>query len=141
MTTLHPVYPESERDIAWLWKLLKERKPEQNISHDGHPVWEKHIAFVKSRPYPVWNIVYSGDLRVGMIYLTKQGEIGLHIAEKYARQGHGRAAVAELMRRYPMKRYLANVAPGNAASHAFWQAYATARVIQHTYQLDGGELK
>lgn len=141
MITLHPVHQRGDQAVMFLWKLLKERKPQQNISHDGNPVWERHVDFVKARPYPYWYLVYAAGRPVGMIYLTAEGAIGLQIAEMHHRKGYGRQAVAELIKRHPRTRYLANVAPGNLPSHAFWQAYATARVIQHTYQIDNGELK
>jgi len=139
IVTLHDAYKQGDKGVMFLWRLLKEREPAQNISHDGNPVWEKHVDWVKAKPYPYWYIIANAAGRVGMIYLTGAGEIGIQIAKQHHRKGYARAAVAELMKRHPRTHYLANVAPGNGPSHAFWQGYRSAKVIQHTYRLTNEE--
>ena len=118
MISLKPVF--SELDIAMLYELLKERTPEQSISHRVMPSFDEHMAFVLSRPYFRWYMIVERR-PVGAIYLSHQREIGLSIFRDYQRLGYGRAAVAELMRLHPGF-FLANINPNNDASIAFWKS-------------------
>lgn len=124
----------SEHDMRLLYDLLAERTPEQSISHKDMPTWEAHRAFVGSRPYAHWYLIYVPRVRiVGSIYLTHQREIGVSIFRAHQRKGHGRAAVLELMRLHP-GRFLANVNPANAASRKLWESLG-GKLLQVTYDL------
>lgn len=126
---------DNEGDLCFLYSLLQERPAEANISHRQMPSWEDHCAFVRSSPYYVWCLIMDKGERVGSIYLTHQFEIGIHIAKAHQGRGYATAAVKELMSRFPGRRFLANVAPGNEPSHQLWRKLG-GKVIQHTYELN-----
>src|SRR5580700_4473515 len=126
MIKLVDVYTEiAETRVAthFLYELLKEREPHQNISHREMPSFEEHTHFVDSHPYREWFIIFYEWRNVemgpiGAIYLSKQNEIGIFIAKEYQGKGHGKTAICLLMNRYPGERFLANIAPGNSRSLA-----------------------
>lgn len=128
-----------------LWQLLRERPPEANISHRHLPTREEHARFVASHPYRSWYLIQAGapPTFVGGCYLTRHNEIGIAILQAYQRRGFARAAVLELLRTHdPLPaiagerrgRFVANVAPGNAASQRFFASLG-ATVVQHTYEI------
>ena len=143
MTELHlssvytPPKPPSER-LALLYSLLQEREPHESISHKEMPTWTEHVAFVESRPYLAWYLMFwrRGDtnLNPGSIYLTREREVGIAVFRAYQGMGFGRAAFAELRRLHP-GRILANVNPANERSIRFFKNHG-ARLIQHTYLLE-----
>jgi RimJ/RimL family protein N-acetyltransferase len=112
---------ESRLATKFLYKLLEERDPVANISHREMPSFEKHTDFVDSLPYKAWYIVFVGDEPVGATYLTYSDEIGIFILKAHQRKGYGEAAVKLLMRMNPGKKFLANIAPGNARSIAMFE--------------------
>lgn len=117
-----------------LYDLLAERTPEQSISHKKMPTWEQHIRFIHSNPYERFFLIEENVGIVGSIYLTRLGEIGVAVFEKYRGRGFGKAAVLDLMSRYPNRRLLANVAPNNDVSAAMWESLG-GRVVQKTYEI------
>jgi len=116
-----------------LYQLLKERTPEQSISHKSMPTMQEHIDFIESRPYLAWYFIQDEDI-VGSIYLTNQREIGISIFKHYQSSGYGKEAVKALMKRYP-GRFLANVAPENEPSRDFFKGLGFKK-IQVTYEAD-----
>lgn len=48
-----------EKDIRFLYQLLKLRKPLENISHKNMPSYNEHTKFVKSKPYQKWYIIFE----------------------------------------------------------------------------------
>lgn len=128
------VYDRYEEACVFLWRLLAEREPHQNISHRGMPAWEEHCAFVLRRPYVAWYLAEADGYVRGAVYLTKQREIGIGIFK--GQRGHGYAvdAISELMRLHP-GRFLANVNPSNAASIALFRKLGFGpQPIQHTFE-------
>lgn len=121
-----------------LYELLKQREPWQSISHREMPTWEEHCAFVESRPYQAWYLVFlDGVLApVGAVYLSKRDEIGVQIFRQFQGRGLGPGAVCKLMEMHPRLYFLANVAPGNETSRAMFRAMGFG-LIQETYRLDG----
>lgn len=117
-----------------LYDLLAERPAYANISHKKMPTWEEHIRFVRSNPYRAWFLIEEDCGIVGAIYLSKQNEIGVAVFKKHQAKGYAKRAVTELNRRYPKERLLANVAPGNKVSQAFWESLG-GKVVQQTYEL------
>jgi RimJ/RimL family protein N-acetyltransferase len=114
-----------------LYDLLKERTPEQSISHKAMPTWEGHCEFVASRPYLFWYLIEDRNDYLGACYLSRQREIGISIFKDFRGCGYGREAVELLMSTHPGK-FLANVAPTNPVSaHMF--ARLGFNLIQHTY--------
>lgn len=126
-----------------LYELLKERPPEAAISHKRMPTFEEHAAFVRSKPYLAWYLIglpdhphlagYQEHTIVGSIYLTPAREVGIFIFRAYHGMGYGKEAIRLLREAHP-GRILANVAPGNAASHKFFQGLGAVK-IQETYEL------
>ena len=131
---LVPVDPLSDMHVGLLYDLLLERPHEANISHQTMPTYEQHKDFVASVPYMRWYIIRTGDVFVGSVYLTHQREIGVFIKKSHHRLGFARRAVQILMLMHPQKKFLANVAPDNAASHALFQKLG-GKIIQQTYAL------
>jgi RimJ/RimL family protein N-acetyltransferase len=117
----------------FLYELLKERDPSVNISHRKMPSFEDHVAFVDSRPYSEWFIIFVMERPVGSIYLSKQNEIGVFIAKSEQGRGYGKSAVRLLMDINPSKRFLANVAPGNTRSMAMFERLGF-ELIQLTFR-------
>lgn len=126
-----------------LYQLLKERPAEINISHRKMPTWDEHVAFFNSRPYQAWYLIEVDNVAVGAIYLTKPAgpsragdEIGVFLFEGARRRGYAKQAVMTLMERHGQRRYLANIAPSNAASTALFEGLGF-RHIQNTYEFRG----
>ena len=139
---LHDVYGGhhvKQVDVDFLYEVLKDRPEEANISHRELPTPEQHKQFVHRRPYECWYIIQhqSPDgrttTRLGSTYISKAREVGLFLLREHWGEGYARRAL-ELLRANHPGRLLANVAPGNERSHAFFKA-AGGRLIQHTYEL------
>lgn len=119
---------------TYLYALLSEREPEQNISHRGMPTVEQHLTFVRSRPYREWFLICVRGHMVGATYLSRQGEIGIFIFKAHRGHGYGKKAVHAMLKRHPGERILANVNPANAASIALFTSLGAVH-IQNTYRL------
>ena len=133
MIKLSPV-PLVRNAADILYDLLKERPAVANISHKTMPTWNEHCAFIASNPYLAWYIIQDAESKpLGAIYLTRAREIGIFIFRVHHRKGYAAQAVSELLTKWPGTCY-ANIAPGNTASIAFFEALG-ARHIQNTYQL------
>src|SRR5690349_15488249 len=101
MIELNDVYKldPDHNPCEFLYDLLKERKPYQNISHKKMPEYLQHVEFVDSRPYQAWYIVNrpsSGEW-LGAVYLSKEDEVGIFLREKYKHKGWGKIVLNELM--------------------------------------------
>jgi len=120
--------------IDILYQLLKERTPEQSISHKGMPTLQEHTDFVESDPYLAWLFIYDKDEgeMIGSIYLTELREVGISIFKHHQGLGYGKGAVRILMQRYPGK-FLANINPENEASIGFFNGMGFKH-IQNTYE-------
>jgi RimJ/RimL family protein N-acetyltransferase len=124
--SLVDVYTHPEA-VDVLYKLLKEREPHQNISHNGMPTRKDHVAFVESKPYKAWYLIQiatdepiNPDLTVGAIYLTKAREVGIGILKAHRGHGHARNAIQALRQMHPGK-LLANINPHNKASRRLFE--------------------
>ena len=127
------VYSDTQWLVWPLYELLKERAPEESISHQSLPSWSSHVKFVESRPYEAWYAIIIDTHIVGATYLTRQREIGIFIFKAYQGQGYGKQAVKMLMEKHPGP-YLANVNPANEKSKKLWESLG-GEVIQHTYRV------
>lgn len=126
------VYRHEDRSIKTLYDLLRERTPDQSISHRQMPSGEQHVAFVKSRPYQCWYLIDVDGVTVGSIYLSKQREIGVFIFNEHKGKGYGKQAVELLMKQWP-GHFLANINPANEASRKMFEKLGFNR-IQETYR-------
>jgi len=120
-------------DIEFLFDLLKERVPSENISHRKMPTYEEHTKFIKSKPYSKWYIILKSKQKIGSIYLSKNDEIGIFISRKFQGKNMGDFALDELIKKNPRKRFLANVNPKNKKSIKFFKK-SGFDLIQHTYE-------
>lgn len=125
--------------IKFLWDMLAERDPVVNISHREMPRMDEHVNFVLNQPYKDWWLVQKEMPRetviVGQCYLTKQLEIGLHIARAHQRKGFGRDTLRLLTERYAGQELLANISPNNHASAKLFAEFGFTHV-QNTYRRD-----
>lgn len=126
--------PISEIDtgIDILYQLLKERTPDQSISHKKMPTLAEHISFIDSDPYLAWYFVEVDEI-VGTIYITRQREVGISIFKHQQGKGYGKEAVKMLRNIHP-GRLLANISPLNDKSIDFFKGLG-AKLIQFTYEL------
>lgn len=134
--------------IELLFELLAERPAEANISHAELPSMERHRQFVHRHPYRLWFLVETDDgTRVGAVYATDRNEAGIAILKAHQRKGYARSALTALLRDHkplpaePSVRngnWLANIAPGNAASKALFRSLGFTH-IQETFALQRGE--
>ena len=69
----------SDEQVVTLYKLLSRRK--HRISHQIHPSFESHKAFVMSRPYRAWYIILRDLQPIGTFYISNDNTIGINIIE------------------------------------------------------------
>ena len=124
--------PINEQDIDFLYGLLKEREGIVNISHKELPPFSEHEQFVKSSPYPYWDIILLNNERIGNIYLTDRDELGIFISKDFQSQGIGSIVLQKFMKKVGKKRYLANINPTNYKSIQFFGKHGFTH-IQNTY--------
>ena len=123
---------ETPEAVDVLWELLVERDASVNISHK-EPSWEKHVAFVRSKPYSAWYLIVAGPETVGAIYLSNLDEIGVFILRRHQGKGHGPRAIGAIIRKHKRDRYLANISPRNARSIRLFEKLGFC-LIQQTYE-------
>jgi RimJ/RimL family protein N-acetyltransferase len=107
-----------------------EREAHQSISHRQMPTLQEHKAFIASRPYLHWYLVYVGEY-AGAVYLSKQREIGIGILKAYRNQGYAKMAISQLMGMHPGQ-MLANINPANRESIDLFTGLGF-RLLQLTY--------
>lgn len=74
----------SKQDYRFLYKLLKQRNPDENISHKVMPTYKQHCTFNDKQPYAEDYIIFDGERRVGRFYVTDRMEAGIKfIDNKY----------------------------------------------------------
>jgi RimJ/RimL family protein N-acetyltransferase len=118
--------------IDFLYDLLLEREPYQNISHNRMPSFDQHRTFVELNPYKYWYLIYANDVPVGSIYLSKQNEIGIFIKKEHWGNGYGKLAVCYLMNEHPQEQFLANINPNNSKSTDMFETLGF-ELLQLTY--------
>ena len=72
----------SKGHMLILYKILKERKKKNNISHHSVPILEEHISFINSFPYRYWFIIKKSRKTLGSVYITKNNEISITLLKK-----------------------------------------------------------
>lgn len=135
MLKLVDVYDIDFSDAAMvLYELLAERPEQASISHKKMPTYERHLTFVKSRPYTHWWLLQVDGTYVGSAYLTDRNEIGLFIFKDKQGKGYGSEALA-LVRDVVDGPLLANIAPTNLPSQHFFYKHGFG-LVQYTYRND-----
>ena len=94
-------------DASFLYKLLKNRRSEENISHVELPEYEYHHNFVKTHYYKDWFIVDD----IGSIYITHEGNIGVHTFNNY--KDRVIDIIDEFIKFYKVKKLSINISPEN----------------------------
>ena len=97
------------------------------------PTFKEHVKFVLSKPYSKWYTIRINNKKIGSIYLTRQGEIGIFL-EKNLQKGVRKQSLLLLMKKNPRKRYLSNVSPKNTNSMKFFEKNGF-KLIQYTCEL------
>ena len=125
----------TKNDALFLYDLLKERKPNVNISHGKMPTYVQHIKFIESKPYSKWYIIKFGNKKIGSAYLSKQNEIGIFIIKNMRQQKLGTSVLNILIKKNHRKRYLANINPKNKKSMGFFKKNGF-KLVQYTFELE-----
>ena len=121
-------------DAEFLYKLLSERIPIENISHRKMPTFLQHKKFINSNPYSYWYIIFSKKIKIGTIYLTNINEIGLHIKKEFQNITVKKIILNKLFTKHPRSRYLLNINPKNKKSIEFFKKNGF-KLLQQTYEL------
>ncbi len=123
----------SESDYEFLYELLKERDPKNNISHKKIPSFFQHIKFVKYKPYSKWYIIYIDKKKCGTIYLTELNEISFQLKKEFQLEKIETCVLKLIMEKNPHSRYLANISPNNKKKIRFFKKNGF-KLIQYTYE-------
>ena len=67
------------KDINFLFHLLKLRNRKNSISHRKIPSLKEHKKFILSKPYRYWFIIKFLDNYYGSLYLTRMNSIAIHM--------------------------------------------------------------
>ena len=126
---------DDEKDLRFLFNMLKERTKKESISHKKMPTYKEHKKFVKSEPYKMWSLILDdSDNYIGTCYLSKQNEIGIFLLKRYRRKGIGSMLIEYLIEVLKEKEYYANINPKNVKSVEFFKRLGFKH-IQNTYRL------
>lgn len=128
-----------------LYDLFLERDPSSWISTKAAPTYQEHVAFFCSRPYHSWYLIKTEVDCVGSLYHGHDNSIGVAVFNLYQRKGYATEAIRIFMSsNSPLPaiksvrngNFIANVAPGNAASVCFFSKLGFKK-IQEVYAHDG----
>lgn len=121
-------------DYRFLYELLKNRDPIDNISHQKMPRYIQHVKFVSSKPYTIWKIIYHKTKKVGSIYLTEGNEIGLHLKKEFQWKNIEKESLKILMHENPRMTFYANISPKNVKLIEFYRKKGF-KLVQKSYEL------
>jgi len=127
------IQPVTFKDMEFLYELLKERTPDMSITHRSMPTFDEHVKFWDTTDYKEAYIIDHFNRPRGMIYLTKNYEVGIFIKQGYKFQGLGTKALELLLEKNGGKRILANINPKNEDSRDFFIKHGFKH-IQNTYE-------
>jgi hypothetical protein len=130
----------SKSDDEFLYNLLKERNPNNNISHIQMPTYKKHQKFMESKPYSKWYVIYLNDEKIGSIYLSKKNEIGIHTLKNYEKNAIHSKSLKLLIKKNPKTKYFANISTKNLKLQIFFKKHGF-KLLQQTYALINKEVK
>ena len=126
--------PIKKLDYVFLYELLEKRNPIENISHKNLPTFEKHVEFIKSKPYSKWYVITKNDKKIGSAYITKLGELAIHLLSSHENDRIRKQILKLLITKNPRKRYLYNVSNNNQNLIKFLQKN-NFKLIQFTYEI------
>jgi len=120
-----------DADFLFLYELLRQRLPCENISHKEMPTYDEHLAFWKLMPYRYSYIVLSENDSVGMVYVTMNNEVGIHFVENINEYKQ----VIDLLREETgITKMFFNVAPTHYQLRHTLDREIGAKLIQYTYE-------
>ena len=125
----------NSKDLKFLYELLKQREPEQNISHKKMPNYNQHVKFVKSKPYSFWSTIIKNEERIGSVYLTVLNEIGISFVKGKNAKGLEEQILKLIMKCHPRKRFFINISPKNKKLELVVKKM-NFKMIQKTYEIE-----
>lgn len=129
----------SKTDMDFLFILLNNRDPKNNISHNKMPSFKQHKKFVLSKPYLKWYVIFYNFEKIGTIYLSKQNEIGIHFVNKPIKSFVFIQSIKLLIQKTHKKKYFINISPSNLKYRSLFKKYGF-NLIQQTYAIESNEL-
>lgn len=127
----HPVRlrPAEMGDAAMVYAWQSQDETRRFARQPQKPGWDEHQVWFESRfnqPGCIMNIILHGKDPVGVLRLDKKGdsgayEISILVAPEKHRHGIGYAALGLARRLLPDGELVAEVLPGNSASHALFR--------------------
>ena len=130
--------PVKDKDIDFLYNLLKRRSSRVKISHKKMPILSQHKKFVKSKPYSRWYIILKNKKKIGSIYLTQLNEIGMSLRKEFDYKEIKESVLEKLIAQSPKDRYLINISPKNKRAMNFYKKKGF-KLIQYTFEYVSGE--
>ena len=105
-----------------------------NITHNEMPTFEEHISFWVNDPYGEAYIIYN-TTSVGLIYLTREKEVGIFIDSIYQGHGIGQEAMKILLTKHRGEKITANINPKNTKSITFFtqQGFKPTEIIYELF--------
>lgn len=125
--------PVTYKDMAYLYDLLRERTPEMSISHVVLPSWDEHVKFWDTCDYKEAFIITHYGQQRGLVYLTRDYEIGIFINIGHKFTGIGTETLRLMLNRHEGRKFLANINPENQDSIDFFLRKGFKH-IQNTYE-------
>ena len=128
----------SSKHYKFLYNLLAERKPHENISHKKLPSYSTHVKFIKSKPYSKWVLIEYRDKIIGSAYLSKNNEIAIWIKKSVRdyRMAIRKKILQEIITKFTRKKYFANLNPRNKKMIDFYKKNGF-ELIHFTFEFEG----
>ncbi len=114
----------SEEDIDFLYDMLKERDPIENILHKEMPRYDEHVKFViESNPYDGWYIIIVSSQKVGHINIIHKENyyVGWFIKKEFQNWGIAIKAFEILKKLHKSSIYTGKSNPKNLRSRKFME--------------------
>ena len=126
------------KHYKFLYDLLTERKPFENISHKKLPSYNNHVKFIKSTPYSKWLLIEYRDKMIGSVYLSKNTEIAIWIKKsiKDYKMEIQRKVLEEVITKFTRKKYFVNLNPRNKKMINFYKKNGF-KLVYFTFELEG----
>jgi|TARA_B110000495_G_C22955884_1_gene560031 hypothetical protein len=124
------------KHYKFLYNLLAERIPSENISHNKLPSYVNHVKFIKSNPYSKWFLIEYGGELIGSVYLSKNNEIAIWI-KKYLKDHKNiirKNILQEILEKFRRRKYFANINPKNKKLVNFYKKNGF-KLIYFTFEI------
>ena len=114
----------SEDDIEFLYDMLKERDPAENILHKKMPTYDEYVKFVtESHPYDGWYIIMLDSQKLGHINIIHKENyyVGWFIKKEFQTSGIVVKAFEILKELHQSPIYTGKSNPKNIRSRKFME--------------------